>query len=279
LATPVETHFSLGMAALKAGKHILVEKPLCLTRSQCQELIETADQAGKRIFCDHTFVFTSAVQKMKSLVLSGEIGRLLYYDSQRINLGIFRSDVDVTWDLVPHDFSILDFLLDGEMPTTVSCTGFSHFSDERANLTYVTLQYRNGFVAHVHASWLAPVKIRQILLSGDNKMIVYDENAVQEKIRIYDRGVSVLKQDEDVYKMLVQYREGDMYAPQLDNTEALRLQIDNIVDVLKNGAKAIVDGCAGMRVVYLLELASESMRNDGKPVTVSQSFVEASRGT
>lgn len=264
LATPVSSHFPLAGKALRAGKHVLVEKPLAATVAEAEQLVALAATVNRQLFVDHTFVFTPAVRKMREMVEGGTIGDLLYYDSTRINLGIFQHDVDVVWDLVPHDLSILDYLLGGQMPTSVSCTGVAHYS-ELADLAYVTLNYPNGFVAHINVNWLAPVKIRQILLCGDKQMLVYDEHTVQEKVRIYDRGVRV-KSSEDVYQKLVEYRDGDMFAPRLANTEALAAEVENVVAAIRGEAAPVVDGRAGLRVVQVLEAATESMREKGRPV-------------
>jgi len=266
IATPVSSHFALAEKALRAGKHVLVEKPLAASVVEAQELVSLAASMGLRLFVDHTFVFTPAVRKMREMVEGGSIGDLLYYDSTRINLGIFQHDVDVVWDLVPHDLSILDFLLDGKVPTSVSCTGVAHYGD-LSDLAYVTLNYEDGFVAHINVNWLAPVKIRQILLCGDKQMMVYDEHTVQEKVRIYDRGVRV-KSSEDVYKKLVELRDGDMFAPRLPNVEALAAEVENVVAAIRDEAVAIVDGATGLRVVRTLEAATQSMHERGRPVEI-----------
>lgn len=266
IATPVSSHFDLAMRALAAGKHVMVEKPLTANVRDGEALVQEARAAGRMLFVDHTFVFTPAVQRMKVLLEQGEIGSPLYYDSTRINLGIFQHDVDVVWDLVPHDLSILDFLLDGRMPSSVSCTGIAHYGD-LADMAYVTLYYPGGFIAHVNVNWLAPVKVRQVLLCGDRKMIVYDEHTVQEKVRVYDRGVSV-DSSEDVYEKLVQYRDGDMFAPRLPNTESLAAEVENVIGSIKGEVEPAVDGRAGLRVVRLLQAATESMRAKGRPVEI-----------
>jgi predicted dehydrogenase len=266
IATPVSSHFTLAERALSAGKHVLVEKPLAASVDEAERLVALSRSAGRKLFVDHTFVFTPAVRKMRELVQTGSMGELLYYDSTRINLGIFQHDVDVVWDLVPHDLSILDFLLGGMMPASVSCTGVAHYG-ELADLAYVTLNYPNGFIAHINVNWLAPVKIRQILLCGDKQMMVYDEHTVQEKVRIYDRGVRVTS-NEDVYQKLIEYRDGDMFAPKLPNTEALGAEVENIVDAIRGASSEVVDGESGLRIVRALEAATLSMRQGGRPVSV-----------
>ena len=267
LATPVSTHFPLGKKALEAGKHLLIEKPMTGSVAEARELLALARSKNLRIFVDHTFVFAPAVRKMKALIDNGDLGDLLYYDSSRINLGLFQHDVDVVWDLLPHDLSILDYFRGGELPDSVSCWGANHYSD-LADQAYVSLNYSGNFIAHIHVNWLAPVKIRQVLLCGDRKMLVYDDTAV-ERLRIYDRGVDV-KSPEDVYNRLVQYREGDMSAPHLINWEPLSAEVDNVVETMAGSARALVDGETGFRVVLLLEAASESLRNNGRPVFIEK---------
>lgn len=266
LATPVSSHYALGIRALEAGKHLLIEKPMAASLEESRSLIALAKRQGLHIFVDHTFVFTAAVQKIKTLCSAGDLGRLLYYDSSRINLGLFQHDVDVVWDLLPHDLSILDFVLDGMLPESVSCWGVSHYGN-LADQAYIALKYANNFIAHVHVNWVAPVKVRQVLFCGDKKMIVYDENTVFEKVRVYDRSVRMPSADE-AYKWLVQYREGDMLAPRLDNTEALAVEVANIVETIAGNESALVDGDAGARVVHILEAASESLRNGGRSILV-----------
>lgn len=268
LATPVSTHARLGLAAIDAGKHVLAEKPLAATRADAGALVERAAASGVALFVDHTFVFAPAVQKMKSLVDAEGIGRLLYYDSTRINLGLFQHDTDVVWDLVPHDLSILDVILSGKLPQRVSCWGVNHFG-EFADLAYATLMYDANFIAHIHVNWLAPVKIRQVLLCGDAKMLVYDETATQEKLRIYDRGVKV-RDRADVYKRLVEYREGDMVAPRLDNVEPLAAEVANINAALRGLARPIADGAMGLRVTTILEALSLSLARQGRPVEIAE---------
>jgi predicted dehydrogenase len=269
IATPVSSHCELAEKALRAGKHVFVEKPLAANVAEGQRLVDLAASVGRRLFVDHTFVFTPAVQKMREMVLANGLGELLYYDSTRINLGIYQHDVDVVWDLVPHDLSILDHVLGGVLPTSVSCTGAAHYGD-LVDIAYVTLRYPQGFMAHINVNWLAPMKVRQILLCGDKKMLTYDECSVQEKVRIYDRGVSV-KSTEDRYQKLIEYRDGDVHAPKLPNTEALTMQVRNVIDTIRGETLAIVDGETGLRVLRVLEALSRSLREGGKPIEVVQS--------
>jgi predicted dehydrogenase len=273
VATPPSTHAALAIRALQAGKHVLVEKPIATTAEDAARICAAAKTAGRHVFVDHTFVFTPAVRKMRSLSEDGYLGRLLYYDSTRINLGIIQRDCDVIWDLLPHDLSILDNLLDGMMPASVSCVGASHYFGEQSELAYVSLKYPNGFLAHIHVNWIAPVKIRQILLGGDRRMLVYDDINASEKVKVYDRGVAV-NDGEDRYKRLVQYRDGDMLAPKIENSEALSLEAAHIVKVLNGREAPIVPGSAGARVVRLLEAASRSLASS-RPVDVEPLELEA----
>lgn len=277
IATPVTSHHRLAMASLLAGKHVLVEKPLAASSREAAEILATAEQRGLRVFVDHTFIYTPAVQKLKQLILDDELGRLLYYDSVRINLGIFQHDVNVVWDLVTHDVAILDFLLQGRTPIAAACTGAAHLASRHADLAYLTLTYDDDFIAHINVNWLAPVKIRQVLLCGDRKMVVYDDNSASEKVKVYDNGVTI-EQTEDLYEMLVQYRMGDMHAPRLETTEALAFEIRSIVEALKNGAPLPSEGAAGARVVAILEAADLSLRSGGAATPIRPLEAESSLG-
>lgn len=265
IATPVSSHHVLAQRALVAGKHILVEKPLANSTKAAHEICATAKRHGVRVFVDHTFVFSPAVRKMKEIYRGGDLGTGLYYDSTRVNLGIFQHDVNVIWDLVTHDLAILDYLMDGSMPRSASCTGMAHLGNRHADLAYLTLRYDSDFIAHINVNWLAPMKVRQVLLCGDRRMLVYDDNSASEKIKVYDNGVSI-RQVEELYESLVQYRLGDMHAPRLDQTEALTIEARNVVDTLQGRAEALCDGDAGTRVVSILEAANYSLRLGGQPV-------------
>ncbi len=216
IATPVSTHFDLAMTALRAGKHVWLEKPMTETSAQARQLIEEAEKRDLILLVDHTFIYTGAIRKMREIVASGDLGDVYYYNSTRINLGLFQRDVNVICDLAVHDFSILDFLLD-EHPVAVAASGTTHFSGIPENLAYVTLFYSSGKIAHVNVNWLAPVKVRQILLGGSKKMIVYDDMAASEKIKVYDSGVKVTTSPQEIYQLLVGYRTGDMWAPKIDD--------------------------------------------------------------
>jgi predicted dehydrogenase len=265
IATPVNTHFSLAMAALKAGKHVWLEKPMAETSLQARSLVEEAEKRGLILHVDHTFIYTGTVRKIKELVDAGELGKILYYDSIRVNLGLFQTDVNVISDLGVHDFSILDYLFD-EHPVAVSAAGINHFPGTPENLAYITLFYESGLIAHANVSWLAPVKVRQILIGGSDKMITYDDLEPSEKLKIYDKGVSFTDDPKQIHEMRVGYRTGDMWAPKVDGAEALRVEGEHFVDCIVNGTKPLTDGHLGLRVVEVIEAATSSMRGRGETV-------------
>lgn len=269
VATPVATHFELGMAALKAGKHLWLEKPMTETLIQAKELTDEAERRRRIIFVDHTFIYTGAVRRMGELIKNDELGRVYYYDSTRVNLGLFQRDVNVIADLAVHDFSILDYLL-GEHPSAVSASGTNHFPGTPENLAYITLFYDSGTIAHANVSWLAPVKVRQILIGGSKRMITYDDLEPSEKVKIYDKGVSFTEDPKQIYEMRVGYRTGDMWAPKLDGTEALRTGCEHFVDCVQRGTKPLTDGQLGLRVVELIEAATSSMRKRGETVHIQR---------
>ncbi|MFO1393233.1 MAG: Gfo/Idh/MocA family oxidoreductase [Steroidobacteraceae bacterium] len=267
IATPVGTHFELGMAALKAGKHLWLEKPMTETTEQASQLVREAEQRGLVLLVDHTFIYTGAVQKIGEIIRAGELGRVLYYDSTRINLGLFQRDVNVIADLAVHDFTILDYLL-GEHPAAVSASGVNHFPGTPENLAYITLFYESGTIAHLNVSWLAPLKVRSILIGGDRKMIAYDDLEPSEKVKVYDKGVSFTDDPAQIEEMRVGYRTGDMWAPKLAGTEALRVECEHFVECIIGGKTPQTDGRLGLRVVELIEAASNSMRSKGETVYV-----------
>jgi predicted dehydrogenase len=267
VATPVHTHFELGLCALRAGKHLWVEKPMTETSHQARLLTEEADARQLVLLVDHTFIYTGAVAKMGEVIRKGELGHIYYYDSIRINLGLFQRDVSVISDLAVHDFSILDYLL-GEHPVAVSASGTNHFPGTPENLAYVTLFYDSGTIAHANVSWLAPVKVRQILVGGSKKMITYDDLEPSEKVRVYDKGVSFTDDPQKIQEMRVGYRTGDMWAPKLPVTEALRTEGEHFVDCIVNNKVPQTDGQLGLRVVELIEAANRSMRRKGETVYI-----------
>ena len=268
IATPVSTHFTLGMAALQAGKHVLLEKPLASTADEAARLVDEADRRGLTLMVDHTFVYTPAVQKVRELTQAGELGDLYYYDSVRINLGLFQHDVNVLWDLAVHDLSIMDFVLDRQ-PVSVSATGLAHVPGRPENIAYMTMFFEAPLIAHVHVNWLSPVKVRRTLLGGSRRMVLFDDLEASEKIKVYDRGISV-SAGADVYQMLVGYRTGDMWAPQLALREALHAEAAHFVDCIEHRRTPVTDGQAGLRVVRLLEAATESMKARGQLVAMAR---------
>jgi predicted dehydrogenase len=274
VATPVSTHFEMGMAALKAGKHVWLEKPMTETSLQARQLVDEAERRGRVLFVDHTFIYTGAVRKMAELIHGGDLGRIFYYDSIRVNLGLFQRDVNVISDLAVHDFSILDYLLH-EHPVAVSASGVNHFPGTPENLAYVTLFYDSGTIAHANVSWLAPVKVRQILIGGSKKMITYDDLEPSEKVKVYDKGVSFTENPEQILEMRVGYRTGDMWAPKLDGSEALRRGAQHFVECIASGATPETDGRLGLRVVELIEAATSSMRGRGETVYVQRQGVSS----
>lgn len=263
IATPVSSHFKLGKQALENGKHVILEKPMAATVAEAEELLNIATKRNLTLMVDHTFIYTGAVRKIKSLITSGEIGDLHYFDSVRVNLGLFQHDVNVVWDLATHDFSIMDFLISAR-PVSVAAYGAAHYNHVE-DVAYVIVSFNNDLIAHFHVNWLAPVKVRQILIGGSKKMIMYDDVEPSEKVKVYDKGVEI-KTPEGIYQTLIQYRTGDMFAPKIDGTEALTLLCSNFIASIQGTAKPESDGFSGLNVVRLLEAASKSMRLKGKDI-------------
>jgi predicted dehydrogenase len=266
IATPVSTHFPLAKQALEAGKHVWVEKPLALSYEDAQRLTELAERKQRTLMVDHTFIYTPAIQRLRASIDAGELGDLLYYDSVRVNLGIYQHDVNVIWDLGVHDASIMDYLLPHK-PVGVSAVAAAHIvngSGASESIAYVTVHFEENLIAHFHLNWLAPVKIRQITVCGTNRMIVYDDNVIIEKVRIYDRGVVVHPASKaDRNRLSVEYRTGDMYAPKLDQTEALQAAAIHFADCIASGTRPFSDGEAGSRTVALVQAAQRSLACDG----------------
>ena len=263
--SPVWTHYDLAKAALMSGKHVFVEKPFTSTSAQAEELIELADRKNLTIMVDHTFLFTGAVKKIEELIRSGSLGRLYYYDSTRVNLGLFQHDINVLWDLAPHDLSIMDYLIQAS-PEAIVATGQGHLNGHE-DVAYMTVYFPDKVIAHINVNWLSPVKVRTTLIGGEKRMLVWNDLEADEKLKIYDKGVDIDSR-EGVYNLLVSYRSGDMYAPQLQQTEALRHELSYFVDCVQNGSKPFNDGQAGLRVVRMLEAASESMKRKGELVAL-----------
>jgi len=268
VATPVSTHFDLAKRALMSDKHLWLEKPMTEKVEQGEELIDLAQRKDKVLLVDHTFVYTGAVRKIKEIVERGELGDLIYYDSTRVNLGLFQQDVDVIWDLAPHDISIMDYLMPFKK-TAISATGCHFYQNGIMPKAVLTIYMENDMVAHINVSWVSPVKIRQTLIGGTAKMILYDDNQPSEKIRIYDKGVELYETKEELYNLKVQYRVGDMYAPKLEDHEALAFETKHFADCLLNGEHPLTDGKAGLEVVKVLVASQKSLEKNGTPVELS----------
>ena len=268
IATPVSSHFELAMAALQAGKHVLVEKPLASKSDHARKLVDEAAARKLVLLVDHTFVYTDAVRKIRELIASGQLGEIYYYDAVRVNLGLFQHDVNVIWDLAIHDLSIMDYVLPAK-PVAISTTGMSHVPGQPENVAYITLLFASAQIAHVHVNWLTPVKVRHTLIGGSEKMILYDDLDPSEKLKVYDKGINITPgRPEDVYKMLVSYRSGDMWAPRLDNTEALQTEALHFIDCIENSTQPETDGPAGLRMVNMIEAAETSLHDRGRLVEI-----------
>ena len=263
VVTPVWTHYELAKRALENGKHVFVEKPFTDSVALGEELIELAERKNLKIMVDHTFLFTGAVRKIRQLIKEGVLGKLFYYDSSRVNLGLFQHDVNVIWDLAPHDLAIMDHLLDAR-PESVSATGQCHLNGLE-DMAYITVYYPK-MLAHINVNWLSPVKVRTTLLGGEKKMVVWNDLEADEKVRVYDKGAEMIQGRQGVYDLLVSYRSGDMWAPKVDQTEALKLEAKYFVECIEKSQTPLNDGAAGLRVVRLLEAAAQSLRQRGRPV-------------
>lgn len=265
VATPVSSHYDLALAALRAGKHVLVEKPMTAGVEQGGRLVDEAARRGLTLMVDHTFIYMGAVRKIKEIMAQESFGDVYYYDSTRVNLGLFQHDVNVIWDLAVHDLSIMDFLLP-QKPVAVSATGMAHVPGRPENVAWLTFYFQENVVAHVNVNWLSPVKLRQTLIGGNKKMIVFDDLHSSEKVRVYDRGITLTEDPESMYKVMVGYRTGDMWAPAYEQTEALRLEAAHFVDCLEHGTSPITGGEMGLRVVAALEAADASLKKRGQLV-------------
>jgi predicted dehydrogenase len=266
IATPVAAHYDLSRRALESGRHVWLEKPMTETVEQAEKLIALAQRSRKVLLVDHTFVFTGAVRKIKELVDKGHLGRLIYYDSTRVNLGLFQQDVNVLWDLAPHDISIMDFLMPFKK-LAVSATGCHYYGNGLVPKSLLTIYMEGDTVGHINVSWVSPVKIRQTLIGGTSRMVLYDDTQPSEKVKVYDKGVDLDIADKDaVYHLKVQYRVGDMYAPKLEDHEALSLETRHFADCILNGSEPLTGGIAGLEVVKVLNASGLSLKNRGAPV-------------
>ena len=261
IITPVYTHFELAKKALQNGKHVFVEKPFTSTVAQAEELVELAKKKTLQIMVDHTFLFTGAVKKIKQLVDEGQLGKLYYYDSMRVNLGLFQHDVNVVWDLAPHDFAIMDYVVP-ERPIALSATGEVHYNGFE-DVAYVTVYCENNVIAHFNVNWLSPVKVRNTLIGGDKKMLVWNDLEADEKVKVYDKGVDI-ETRESVYDLLVSYRSGDAWVPRIAQIEALKAEAEYFVECVQNNKTPVNDGISGLRVVKMLEATNASIKDKGR---------------
>jgi len=263
VVTPVWTHYELAKAALEHGKHVFVEKPFTSSAEQAERLIDLAAQKKLQIMVDHTFLFTGAVRKIKQLVDDGTLGSLFYYDSTRVNLGLFQHDVNVIWDLAPHDLSIMDYLI-SKPPEIVTANGQSHLNGLE-DLAYLTVYFSDKVIAHINVNWMSPVKVRTTLIGGEKQMLVWNDLEPDEKVKVYDKGVAVTN-GKNVYDLLVSYRSGDMWAPKIEQNEALAEETKYFIDCISSNSAPFNDGLAGLRVVKILEAADLSLKEKGKPI-------------
>src|ERR1700730_4976600 len=276
IATPVCSHYELALASLKAGKHVFVEKPLAQTSEQVRHLIEEADQRKLILMVDHTFLYTPAVQKIRELIMDGVLGDIYYYNGIRASLGLFQSDVNVIWDLAVHDISIIQHILNEE-PVAVSATGASHIVGAPENMAHIALFFQSSCIAHVSVNWLSPVKVRQTFIGGSRKMIVYDDVQATEKIKVYDKGVTINGTAESAHQFRIGYRAGDMWAPHLPAKEALQTEAEHFIECVCSGGSPVSGGMAGLQVVEILEAASRSIAEQGKPVRLRKKLRTAER--
>jgi predicted dehydrogenase len=272
IATPVSTHHAFARKALLAGKHVLVEKPLTASSVHALDLIELAEARDKVLMVDHTFLYTGAVRYMKKLIQSGDLGDLLYFDSVRISLGLVQNDINVLWDLGPHDFSIMDYLFECE-PVSVCATGMKHLNCPFENIAYVSVNCSDNLMAHFHLNWLAPVKVRTTLVGASKKMVVYDDMQASEKVKVYDKGISMQHDPENRERLLTGYRNGDVLAPNLESGEALRAMASDFISSIIHHRAPLSDGYSGYRVVRLLEMAQHSISQNGRPIDIRPSVV------
>lgn len=264
IVTPVRTHYELARKALNNDKHVFVEKPFTSTVAQAEELLELADRKNLIIMVDHTFLFTGAVKKIKEFVDDNILGELYYYDSMRVNLGLFQHDVNVIWDLAPHDLSIMDYII-GEKAEAITATGKKHFCNGHEDIAFLTVFFANNLIGHFNVNWISPVKIRTTLIGGEKKMLLWNDLEADEKVKIYDKGVNI-ENREGVYDLLIKYRSGDMWAPRVEQSEALKAEIEYFIDCVLNDQVPFNDGRAGLRVVKILEASDESLKNNGKMI-------------
>jgi len=262
IATPVFTHFELAKKALLAGKHVFLEKPMASSVKECEELVKLAEERDLVLMIDHTFLFTGAIKKIKKLITNGELGDLHYFDSERINLGLLQKDINVIWDLASHDVSIINYLFEELRPVSVMATGGSYINKKFEEIAHIHIDFASGAIGAIHVSWLSPVKIRKILIGGSKKMIIYNDIEPSEKVKIYDKGVSINLEEETSQKPI--YRSGDVYIPKIEETEALRSETEHFINCILDDENPLVDGHAGIKVVRILEASDQSLRTGQK---------------
>ncbi|MEE3253015.1 MAG: Gfo/Idh/MocA family oxidoreductase [Nitrospinota bacterium] len=267
IATPVSTHFELAMKALENGKHVWIEKPIASNAEEAMEIANRAEQKNLIVMVDHTYLFTGAVRKIKENLENKFLGKLYYYDSVRVNLGLFQHDVNVIWDLATHDFSIMNYLL-GSRAQAVSAVGACHVN-ELEDVGYITVFFDNNFIGHLHVNWLSPVKIRKTLIGGSKKMLVWNDLEKEEAVKIYDKGVDI-KTQSGVYDALAEYRVGDIYSPVISQIEALKVEVDYLIGCIQSGRKPHNDALAGLEVVKLLEAANQSIKENGRQIKLDR---------
>jgi predicted dehydrogenase len=267
IATPVHTHFNLAIKALAEGKHVLLEKPMTSSVEEAEILINLAEQKGLVLMVDHTFLYTGAIQKMKQLIEGRELGNIKYLDSTRINLGLFQSDINVLWDLAPHDISILNYIID-ERPYSVNATGITHTNNNIENIAYLTVNYASGFIAHFNCSWTSPVKVRMMLVGGDQKMVLYNDLEPTEKVKVYDTGYSY-SNDEERKRVLIDYRTGDIHVPKLATTEALLEMAEDFLTCVKKCKQPISSCSLGLDVIRILEASNKSIKRHGREIILT----------
>jgi predicted dehydrogenase len=267
IATPVATHASLATAALRAGKHVLVEKPLALSARDAEDLVGLAERTGLTLMVDHTFIYSSPIRKIKELIDTGELGEIYYLDSVRINLGIFQNDVNVIWDLAPHDLSIVEHLL-GRLPRSVAATGTCHTKSDLEDVAYLSLDFGGSLLASFHVNWLSPVKVRHLIIGGSKKSLVYNDLNHWEPVKVYDRGITVDESPEARRGVLINYRTGDIWSPHLESTEPLQNVVRHFAECVRTGRPPLTDGAAGLRVVRILEAAQRSIKAQGGRITL-----------
>ena len=267
IATPISTHYKIAFASLKKGKHVFIEKPLADSVKKCESLIFLAKQNSLCLFVDHTFLYTEAVNKIKTISSKKDFGDMLYYDSTRINLGLIQNDVNVMWDLAVHDLAILNFIMN-DKPKIVSAIGHKHFTSKPITTAYLTVKYNSNFIAHVNVNWLSPVKIRQTIVAGSKKMIVYNDLEPSDKLSVYDKCVDVIINNKSNSDNLINYKIGDTTMPNLKNNEALALAVDEFIKSIYSGSPPLTDGLSGLNVVKILEAANKSLNKNGKPILI-----------